>query len=363
MQEEQIMKDDYLWDRSGEPDPEIERLEKLLSRFRHRRPAPDFAEIQAPHKQWRTFNRARWFWQLAALSAAMALVIAVWISVRQAKRVPMPTSRAGWAVARLAGTPQIGSKLMNKAEEAANLAVGQALETDSRSRASISVDDVGEIQIEPDTRLRLLETGSRRKRLALDHGTIRASIWAPPGEFMVDTPSALAIDMGCAYTLQIDNTGAGLLRTTVGWVGFGRNGRESFIPAGAACATRSGIGPGTPYFEDAPEPLRAALTQLDFDSGSVAERRTELTLILEQSRPRDALTLWHLLSRVDRTERGRVYDRLAALVPPPPHVTKGDILQLDPRMLDLWWDELGLGDISLWRHWERSWSERQDNLK
>ena len=30
------MSDEYLWDRSGEPDPEIERLEKLLSPFRYR---------------------------------------------------------------------------------------------------------------------------------------------------------------------------------------------------------------------------------------------------------------------------------------------------------------------------------------
>ena len=28
------MPDDYLWDRSGPPDPEIERLERLLGRFR-----------------------------------------------------------------------------------------------------------------------------------------------------------------------------------------------------------------------------------------------------------------------------------------------------------------------------------------
>jgi hypothetical protein len=355
------MKDDYLWDRSGEPAPEIQRLEILLGRFRHRGPAQEFPEIKALRKQSPRFNRARWFWRVAAVAAAVSLVTAVWIAVRRPK--PVPTPRAGWAVVRLAGTPHVGSKLMDKADEGAKLAVGQALETDGRSRASISVDDVGEIQIEPDTRLRLLEIGSARNRLALDHGTMRALIWAPPGEFVVDTPSALAVDMGCAYTLQVDNTGAGLLRTTVGWVGFRRNGRESFIPAGAACATRPGIGPGTPYFEDAPEPLRAALTQLDLNSGGTAGRRTELTLILRQSRPRDAFTLWHLLPRVDSSERGRVYDRLAALVAPPAHVNKEGILQLDEKMLDLWWDELGLGDIALWRHWERAWSEHHDTRK
>ena len=34
------MRNDYLWDGSGEPDPEVQRLELLLGRLRHDRPAP-----------------------------------------------------------------------------------------------------------------------------------------------------------------------------------------------------------------------------------------------------------------------------------------------------------------------------------
>ena len=83
----------------------------------------------------------------------------------------------------------------------------------------------------------------------------------------------------------------------------------------------------------------------------------ELTVVLSQARKRDALTLWHLLSRVDESERSRVYDRLALLDPPPPHVTRAGVLRLDRQMLDLWWNELNLGDMSLWRTWERSWPE------
>ena len=37
--------DDYLWDGSGEPDPEIQKLEGLLGKFRHDSPAPVFPEI------------------------------------------------------------------------------------------------------------------------------------------------------------------------------------------------------------------------------------------------------------------------------------------------------------------------------
>jgi hypothetical protein len=36
--------DDYLWDATGEPDPRLRELERLLSRFRHSHRPPVFAE-------------------------------------------------------------------------------------------------------------------------------------------------------------------------------------------------------------------------------------------------------------------------------------------------------------------------------
>jgi hypothetical protein len=47
--------------------------------------------------------------------------------------------------------------------------------------------------------------GQTHDCLAMDTGnnrrTIHAYIWAPPGEFVVDTPSAVTVDLGCACTL------------------------------------------------------------------------------------------------------------------------------------------------------------------
>lgn len=78
--------------------------------------------------------------------------------------------------------------------------------------------------------------------------------------------------------------------------------------------------------------------------------------MLGESRKRDALTLWHLLARVDEGQRVLVYDRFRGLAPPPAGVTKEGILRLDQPMLDQWWNALGFDDISVWRRWERSWS-------
>jgi FecR-like protein len=350
--ESQVTNDDYLWDGSGEPDPEIQRLEALLGKFHHDRPAPVFPNV-VPDRRWTLFPwRMRWLPALAMAAAVIALVIGTFL-MRGRKSVPLTAE--GWDVSRLAGTPRIGRSTVSD-KETSRLAIGQMLETDQQSRARLRAEDVGQIEMEPGTRLRLLSMGTALQRIALDRGTIHTYIWAPPGKFVVDTPSAMTVDLGCAYTLQVDDSGAGLVRTFMGWVGFKLNGHESFIPAGAACATRPKVGPGTPYFEDGSAEFRGALARLDFEDSAPEQRARDLAIVLADSRKDDALTLWHLLTRVDGDSRVLVYDRLRKLAPPPPAVTREGILRLDQPMLDLWWNELGFDDISVWRHWERSWS-------
>jgi len=349
------MNDDYLWDSSGKADPAIRELERKLSRFRYQPGSvPEFPPAASGMKIAGVLSPRRLpFWMGAA--AAIAVALLGWLALRTPKQ-PTPQQPA-WSVAALEGSPRIGDKAIRESSGPGKLLVGQVIETDGESRASLTLESTGEVQIEPDTRVRLLlGTSPSRQRLELDRGTIQATIWARPGEFAVDVPSAVAVDLGCAYTLQVDDLGAGLLRTTLGWVGFRSDGRDSFIPAGAVCATRRGRGPGTPYYGDAPAALRAALAEFDFDAQNPEERSADLATILKESREQDALTLWHLLSRVSEADRGRVYDRLAALVPPPREVTRSGVTQLDQRMLDLWWTRLGFGDISMWRTWEQSWS-------
>lgn len=369
-------RDDYLWDGSGEPDPEVQKLEGLLAKFRHDRPTPVFPEIARERrwpffswktKFWRTeFRRIKLFPALAATAAALATITVVTFLVygirpgtRPATRPgtePAPTSVAGWDVSGVTGTLRIGQKKISGKSGTSRLGIGQMLETDRTSGASLQADEIGRIQVDSSTRLRLLSMGSGLKRIALDRGTIHTYIWAPPGEFVVDTPSAVTVDLGCAYTLQVDDSGAGMVRTSLGWVGFKLNGHESFIPAGAACATRPKVGPGTPYFEDSSAEFRAALTRFDFEDTTSQQRTDDVAAVLGAARQRDALTLWHLLARVDEGQRFLVYNRLQQLAPAPAGVTKEGILRLDQPMLDLWWNELGFDDISVWRHWEHSWA-------
>ena len=191
--------------------------------------------------------------------------------------------------------------------------------------------------------------------MSLVEGTIHARIWAPPKFFFVNTPAAVAIDLGCAYTLQVQPDGSGLVRVTHGWVGFEHAGRESFIPEQAVCVTRPGIGPGTPQYEDAPASFPDALAILDFASPSDVRRPAAYEAVLSQARRRDALTLWHLLQRGTADERASVYERMAALAPPPAGVTRDAVLSGDRRAIDVWWNSLGLDSTTWWRMWKKNW--------
>jgi hypothetical protein len=104
------------------------------------------------------------------------------------------------------------------------------------------------------------------------------------------------------------------------------------VPAGAACLTQPGAGPGTPFFEDASQLFLDSLAKFDFADGGA----DALNAVMAEARPRDTLTLWHLLARVGDAERERVYTRLAALAPPPAGVTRDGVMRLDRSMLYEW---------------------------
>ncbi|MDT5062196.1 MAG: hypothetical protein QOH63_2655 [Acidobacteriota bacterium] len=247
------------------------------------------------------------------------------------KQMKPATRQSGpaWEVARLEGSPKVGAEHI---EGSGRLAVGEWLETDASSRAQLNVANIGRVDIEPNSRVQLVETNSSEHRLAMSRGRLHATISAPPRLFIVETPSAVAVDLGCSYTLEVDKAGRSILHVTSGWVALELKGRESVVPAGAVCVTEVGKGPGTPYFDDASEKFRAALTKLDFQNGGAKA----LGIVLTEAREYDTLTLWHLLSRMRGVERGRVYDRMAELITPPAGVTREGVMRLDKGMLDLW---------------------------
>ena len=293
----------------------VERLDpKTLSR----------AEPSAARSTLSLFRRYR-----LPLAFAAALTLAAGIHWLR----PPVAPGISWSVSPLAGAPQVDRTIFTSP---AQLREGSWLETDSASRARLAVGAIGEVNVEPNSRLRLINTSTTNHRVQLARGTMHALIWAPPRLFFVETPSATAIDLGCAYTLTVDDHGASVLEVTAGYVALEHGGRESIIPSGLMCITRPGAGPGTPFAVHASPEFRRALDQ--FDEGDL----TSLNAVMTRAGSDDAITLWHLLTRVPATSRGAVFDKLATLQPAPTGITREGIIAGDAAMLDRWALDLGL---------------------
>jgi hypothetical protein len=280
-------------------------------------------------------SRSMMHW-LMPLAAAAAIVALARLPARRLSTVARST--ATWTVERLAGAPRIGREAV-RGETA--LRIGQWIETDANSRVKLASGAIGEVSLEPNSRLRL-NAASTDHRLELARGTMSAFIWAPPRLFLVDTPAARAIDLGCAYTMSVADNGDGELHVTLGYVALEHGEREALIPAHARCLTRRGVGPGTPFADDAHAALRAALARFDFEPGHPAEALRD---ILAHARPDDAVTLWHLLARTPPAQRADVFDLLSRFRPPPAGVTRAGILAGDVAMRRAWGTALGLGTL------------------
>ncbi|HRQ71587.1 MAG TPA: FecR domain-containing protein [Phycisphaerales bacterium] len=325
----------YLWDPTGDPDPRIAALERAL---RSERVEPDANTLlaalperdpaaAAPRRRPLALPRSPFLRVALAAAAAVALALVGWLFAR-------PALSPAWEIAALTGDVLLDSSSLTGTRAWRE---GRWVETPEGSRARLTGSGVGRVTVEGGSRLRLLRARAGEHRLELARGEISAFIYAPPRLFFVETPAATAIDMGCAYDLAVDERGDGRLRVTAGWVELQARPVASRVPAGASCRISGASGPGIPVFDDAPPALHAAAEALE-QRGTDADA---LAALLAVARPRDSLTLWHLIPRTRDDARAAVIARLADLAPPA-DAALAAAATLDPAALDRWWDDLRL---------------------
>jgi hypothetical protein len=306
------MKDDYLWDGSGPADPAVARLESVLSQLRLKH-----SKAPVPRRRWIP----------GAAVACLLAGAALW----QAMSVPPPAATA-W-----------------KMEDRA-LVAGEVVRTGAGESRRLWADGFGQVELAPSGELSIVESRSGYHRFDLRSGTMHAFILAPPGAFVVDTPSSRAVDLGCQYTLTVDRKGNGTLDVETGWVAFLHAGMESFVPAGARCLTRRDAGPGIPFLRDAPAKLVVAARCFAETPSETAMRE-----ILDNARKEDALTVWHVMTRTEGRQREMAFERLGRLVSIPAEVTAERIGRGEDAAIDLCWNALGLESAQWWRGWRRKW--------
>ncbi|HEX3582996.1 MAG TPA: hypothetical protein VH087_14610 [Thermoanaerobaculia bacterium] len=255
-----------------------ERFETLLARFRGSTAMPDFRAVRQEPRA----PRRRPY--------AVAAIVAISIGI--AALVPRPRT----------------------------LRDGEMVQT-TLFRARIHAPSIGTVDVAPHTTVQLVQSAGRYV-LDLREGSIHATTTSPPGVFVVNTPKASAIDLGCEYTLSVAPSGAGALHVTAGWVDLRYGSVQSLVPANAHAEVEADGNLTAPVFDDAP-----------FRSSD------SLETILRRARRKDAFTLLNLLPRAaNGDQRARIYDRLNALVPAPPGVTREAVRdRWTTGTADAWW--------------------------
>jgi hypothetical protein len=114
------MNDNYLWDRSGEPDPEVERLERVLGEYRYRE-----TPLSPALRSRFSWQRKPWVRFAVAAAAAIVIVVAgLWIVRLQNKAiVNVPGLRANENQPERKTEPQKELQPSQEPERISNVAI------------------------------------------------------------------------------------------------------------------------------------------------------------------------------------------------------------------------------------------------
>jgi hypothetical protein len=298
---------DYLFDKDGEPDPDVRELEETLR--------PLAYEPRSFRSRSVTASRFT-VWRLAVAASVLLAVTAGALMLERWTAPAFDVIRTHEAVVRNA-----------------RLREGTWLETAAAETAAVKVADIGELTLAPDSKLRLLRTGAAEHRMELTRGSLRARVHAPPRLFVVETPSAVAVDLGCVYTLAVLPDKSTRLEVAVGQVELQGHGKRSVVPFDAEAISVAGKGPGLPISLRASASFRAAVD--GFTRNPAAE--SQLRSLVESAEPADVVTLINLLPRVEANRRELILERVARFVPLPKGLTRDLAGDLDSApMLALW---------------------------
>ncbi|MDP3502043.1 MAG: FecR family protein [Myxococcales bacterium] len=205
------------------------------------------------------------------------------------------------------------------------------LELGEGESATVTIADIGTVTVDEGSRVRLKQTGPTQHRLELQRGTLHALVTAPPRLFVVDTPTASAIDLGCAYTLEVTDAGS-RLTVTSGLVSLAGKGREVTVLAGMRAMSAPNRRPTTPVSLDASAALVDAIDRFD----RVADT-TALDAAVLLARPQDAATLWHLLPVAPPAQRAALIAQLTAFVAPPVGWSDAAAVDASSPLMQAWW--------------------------
>lgn len=237
-----------------------------------------------------------------------------------------------WDVKKL----HVGSS--NYSETFADLAEDEMLETNSITRLKINIPNVGNLFIDPDTKIQRLKTNNIR----LLQGTILAMKDGAEEFLSIEVSGAEIKDyyLGGQSKVAFINQNTSFLEVIDGWVTVNKDNLESLVLPNHFCMIKADSGVGLPYRNGSSKEFVEAINDYCFTNPGSEEA---LISILTKADVNNSVTLWNLMKRVTRKQRDMVvYTIFGLLGEPPTGVTDDGLKTLDSEMLKKLIEEIEL---------------------
>lgn len=234
-----------------------------------------------------------------------------------------------WKLIDVQGNVTINGKPASQVDA---LSIGDWIETDELSSATINIPDIGTITLEPGTKIRLVQSDDDKKKIELQYGMLNSDTRASKSNLYINSDKTTAIDFGGVFSFAVDKNGEGLIFVQDGSVKVKSDNRDAIIPTGQFCYVMTNLGPGTPFSKDASKEFRKSLMQYDFYNGGAEAFASAFS----SAGFTDAISLVNLIPTVPGNDRVAVFNKISNYVAPPGNIHRDSIKYYKVEELKEW---------------------------
>lgn len=206
---------------------------------------------------------------------------------------------------------------------------GDIVLTDKESMAKLKVPDTGEIVLESNSGLMLLEGNNDKNIIRFDEGKIDVYTVVPFPNLVIRAGNTDIIDHTAKYSVE-RNSREIKISVFQGNVEI-KSASNFFLTDNYQCIISKGKN-GLPTRIDV-SPQYQALANFPAQNGN-------LDSLLSLSTEKDWLTLFHLIKFGDKKNREQIFNRLNELFPLPEGILKTQILNLEKGALENWFNNI-----------------------
>lgn len=264
----------------------------------------DFNEDKKPATESKqsSFISRNWYWLASA--AVILLIVSVSLMNTSRKGGFSVEEMSNWKLVSLKGGAFINGVKSDKVN------VGDWIQTDSVSSVVLKIANVGDVSIEPNTKVRFIQSDNDVSKIEVMYGTVNTST-SQADKFILQSSNMKVQDKGGSYSFKVDDKGNGVIYVNNGIANVVSDNKSAVVTDGKFCYYKPEYGVGTPFRKDSKPEFQNALYQYNFNNGGV----NSVYYAMANAMPEDYASLINLIPRVDDKTKYLVLNKLGKLAP------------------------------------------------